>query len=427
MRSIFRIFACPVKPNAGPPLSSKLKLECLEDRTLPSADVLVGSIMASPVESKGVINLNGTNLLSVPWDGRIGIDFFIPHSFGEVAADSSGDVFFVGPYRGQDGVFKIDHVTRRVSKVLDTQYDRIAIGPGDSVVGLLIQRVEIFRLSYSIQRNGQTVLTVIPKSQNPDPGAADNSINDVAVNGNGDIYFTGTYRSQDGVFKIDHATDRVSRVLMISYQRITLAPNGDIVGSGLSQAPDHFNAYIDVNGIRNVTLDDVAYPVPSSVALGADQSLYFTGSYGGQTGVFQIEHYRNQSLGLAESAVRLVVTRVSSTPYDNIAVEQDVAARAAATTDTSQHVADRLVQQTLQSNVIASGNAMDHRAGNSWLPSGHLHLHGYKGGVFVGGVESARVSSEARARAREPVLDWFWSNYDVIDDMSWLARDHRGP
>jgi hypothetical protein len=323
MRSLFRIFARPGKQNAWPPRRSKLKLECLEDRTLPSADVLVGSIIASPTESKGVIDLNGTNLLSVPWDGQIGVDTLIPHSFGEVAANPVGDIFFVGPYQGQDGVFKTDHATDLVSKVLDTQYDRIALGPGDSIVGLLIPRVEIFPLSYSIQRNGQTVLTVTPKNQNPDPSAADNSINDVAVNGNGDIYFTGTYQGQDGVFKIDQATNSVSQVLTTSYQRIALAANGDIVGSGISQAPDHYNAYIDVNGVRNVTLDNTAYSVPSSVAVGANQSLYFTGTYGGQTGVFRIDLYLSQPLppGIW-IGVRLVVTLVTSTPYDNIAVEQ---------------------------------------------------------------------------------------------------------
>jgi hypothetical protein len=322
MRSTFRIFARAVKQNARHPLRGKLKLEALEDRTLPSADVLIGSIMASPAQPKGVIDLNGANLLSVPWDGQIGTDFLIPHSFGEVAAGSQGDVFFVGPYQGQDGVFKIDHATKAVSSVMNTQYDRIALGPADSVVGLLIPRVEFFPLSYDIQRNGQTVLTVVPKDRNPNPSAADNSINDVAVDGNGDIDFTGTYQGQDGVFKIDHATNSVSRILTASYQRIALGPNGDIVGSGISQAADHYNAYIDVNGIRNVTLDNTAFPVdPRAVAVGANQSLYFTGAYGGQTGVFRIEQYRNKSLGPAGTAVRLVVTRVLSTPYDNIAVE----------------------------------------------------------------------------------------------------------
>jgi hypothetical protein len=322
MRSLFRIFARAVKQNARHPLRVKLKLEALEDRTLPSSDVVVGSIMASPTQSKGVIDLNGANLLSVPWDGHIGTDFLIPHSFGEVAAGSQGDVFFVGPYQGQDGVFKIDHATKVVSRVMDTQYDRIALGPGDAVVGLLIPRVEFFPLSYAIQRNGQTVLTLIPKDRNPDPNAADNSINDVAIDGIGDIDFTGTYQGQDGVFKVDHTTNNVSRVLNTSYQRIALGPNGDIVGSGISQAPDHYNAYIDVNGIRNVTLDNTVYPVvPSAVAVGANQSLYFTGAYGGQTGVFRIDHYRNKSLGPAGSAVTLVVTRVLPTPYDNIAVE----------------------------------------------------------------------------------------------------------
>jgi hypothetical protein len=318
MRSFFGLFARTVHPSARPPLRTRLKLESLEDRTLPSADVLVGSIMASPAESKGVIDLGGTNLLSVPWDGQIGTDFIIPHSFGEVAAGSQGDLFFVGPYQGQDGVFKIDHATQNVSRVLDTQYDRIALGPGESVVGLLIPRVEIFPLSYSIQQNGQTVLTVIPKNQNPDPNAADNAINDIAVNAAGDIYFTGIYQGQDGVFRIDHATHEVSRVLTTSYQRIALAPNGDIVGSGISQALGHANAYIDVNGIRNVTLDNTTYPVLSAVAIGANQSLYFTGTYGGQTGVFRIDGYRNQS-----PATPPVVTRVSSTFYDNIAVESD--------------------------------------------------------------------------------------------------------
>jgi hypothetical protein len=323
--SLFRTFRRPGKQNARPPLRSRLSLEALEDRTLPSTDFIVGSIMAGPTESKGVIDLNGTNLLSVPWDGIIGTDFLLPHSFGEVAVGSRGDVFFVGPYQGQDGVFKIDHATQSVSKVLDTQYDRIAIGPGDSVVGLLIPRVEFFPLSYAIERNGQTMLTVLPKDRNPDPNATDNSINDVAVNGNGDIFFTGTYQGQDGVFKIDHATSAVSRVLTTSYQRIALGPNDDIVGSGINQGSDHFNAYIDVNGIRNVTLDNAANPaVPSAVAVGANQSLYFTGTYGGQTGVFRIEHYRNQPLPPgAGSAVPLVITRVLSTPYDNIAVEQD--------------------------------------------------------------------------------------------------------
>jgi hypothetical protein len=289
-----------------------------------SGDVLVGSIMASPTESKGVIDLNGTNLLSLPWDGQIGTDFLIPHSFGEVAVGAQGDVFFVGPYQGQAGVFKIDHATQGVSKVLDTQYDRIALGPGDSLVGLLIPRIEIFPLSYSIERNGQTVLTVTPKSQSHDPNAPDNLINDVAANGNGDIYFTGTYQGQDGVFKIDAGTNAVARVLTTSYERIALGPNDDIVGSGISQAPDHYNAYLDVNGIRNLTLDNAAYPVvPSAVAVGANQSLYFTGTYGGQTGVFRLEHYTNQPLPPGTGTpVRPVVTLVMSTLYDNIAVEQ---------------------------------------------------------------------------------------------------------
>jgi hypothetical protein len=322
MRSRFRLFTGSVKHKTRRPLSSKPKLESLEDRTLLSADLLVGSITGSPVTPNGVIDLNGTHLLSIPWNGQIGTDFFIPQSFGEVATGSQGDIFFVGPYQGQDGVFKYDHSTDLVSRVLATQYDRIALGPGDSIVGLLIPRVEIFPLSYSIQRDGQTVLTLIPKSQNPDPNALDNSINDVAVDSTGDIFFTGIYQDQGGVFKIDQATNSVSRVLTTSYQRIAIAPNGDIVGSGISQTADGYNAFIDVNGIRNVTLDNTTSLVPSSVAVDANQTLFFTGTYGGQTGVFRIDNYRNTPP--AGTPVRLTVTQVSSTLYNNIAIEQDV-------------------------------------------------------------------------------------------------------
>ena len=316
-------FAPHVKRHAPVRLRGRLQLEALEERLVPTVDFLVGSIVASPGASQGVIDLNGTHLLSAPWDGQMGTDFLIPHSFGEVAAGSQGDIFFVGPYQGQDGVFKMDHATQSVSKVLDTQYDRIALGPQDSVIGLLIPRIEIFPMSYTIQRDGQTVLTVVPQKFNADPNAADNAINDVACAGNGDIYFTGTYQGQDGVFKIDGLSNDVSQVLTTSYERIAIAPNGDIVGAGISRGTDHDNAFIDVNGVRNLTMDNSSFNA-TAVAVNANQSLYFTGVYQGQSGVFRIEHYINHPLPPgAGAAVLPVVTRVSPTLYDNIAIEQD--------------------------------------------------------------------------------------------------------
>jgi hypothetical protein len=299
--SLFRQSPRHRKQNTRPRLRGKPNLEALEDRTLLSADFLVGS--ASPrVDMPGLVTKNGTPLPSV----QAGPDYDC------VAVGENGDIYYDNYSAG--GIFRIDHATGDVSQVLPNTYHHFAIGPDGSVIGISGGD------GGSLQRNGRDLL--LPRQTT--------RLNDVAVNDSYDIFFLGQYGGQDGVFKIDHATNQVSEVLDTSTIQLgPPAPRG-MVGLAVGPGDEIVLAYqsmADANGIfvngklvlgpPDITGAGAGYGVwAGSIAVNGSGDIFFVGAYQGRKGVFEIDH----TSIMPSSGGSPLVTQVLSDQYDSIAV-----------------------------------------------------------------------------------------------------------